>query len=129
MSDKKEWRPETQVYYPSAIDIIKRWSRGVMMLSGLVLKGDVKHSGDGRAPGRGVELDFVRYDENYSTEKMLRHILQLFDSTSKDYDEESQVTHYAAIAWHALNALDANCRRKGISCDDIKELMKVEVDG
>ena len=112
---------------PSVYDVQKRFGAALIFASALMLRGDIKHSDDGRESGRGTQLDYDKYDEHYSLEKSGRHVTQYLDPDSTDYDKETGIVHLAANLWHALNAMQAYCNKKSYSVDDVIDMHVVWV--
>lgn len=95
---------------PSPYDVLKRWPRAVMALSALSLAGDMKHSDDGREPGRGMPLDHNRYDRDYCYDKLLRHMARTLDpyfDSANEPSTENGVPEEIAILWHAIQAAES----------------------
>lgn len=104
---------------PSPYDVTYRWPRAVTAVSALISWGDIKHGDDGRPDGRGFQIDNDRYDHAYSMEKLHRHDVRF--AGGQTYDEENGHPHPVAVAWHALNALEAFLKARDYSVEDIIE--------
>lgn len=103
---------------PSPFDLIKRWPRAVMLVSALIIHGDQKHGGDGRAAsGRGTPLDNQQYGLEYSYEKLSRHMTRRLEG--RVVDPETNLFEAAAIAWHGLNALEAEAKAHNMTVNQI----------
>lgn len=112
---------------PSPIDVLGRWPRAILSISALTLLGDEKYGVESR--DRGKPIDMEKYNEAYSREKMMRH--EAMDAAGIELDRETGVPHIVAVAWHALNRIEARLDALGYSAEDVIEgntLSSVESD-